>query len=189
MKKILIIAILTIIIIWGIHAVQNKEKSKIENESNNTETIADVPKEDITINMTVAGDVLCHNTNFFDAYNASTDSYDFSYTFEDIKKYFGNADIAIGTLEANFAGKSAGYSNYPLFNAPEQLATDLKELGFDLLATANNHCLDKGFSGLVNTLSELDKAGIEHMGTYATEEDSEKYYLYSSSSCWERNSK
>ena len=49
MKKILIIAILTIIIIWGIHAVQNKEKSKIENESNNTETVADVPKEDITI--------------------------------------------------------------------------------------------------------------------------------------------
>ena len=32
--------------------------------------------------------------------------------------------------------------------------------------------------------AELDKAGIEHMGTYATEEDSEKYYLYSSSCCW-----
>ena len=127
--------------------------------------------------MTVAGDVLCHNTNFFDAYNASTDSYDFSYSFEDIKKYFDNADIAIGTLEANFAGKAAGYSNYPLFNAPEQLATDLKELGFDILATANNHCLDKGFSGMVNTLAELDKAGIEHMGTYATEEDSEKYLI------------
>lgn len=180
-KKILLILILTILVILGIYFVQTKWKhddvnQNGENLSQEKEEV-ESPKEDITINMTVAGDVLCHNTNFFDAYNASTDSYDFSYSFEDIKKYFDNADIAIGTLEANFAGKAAGYSNYPLFNAPEQLATDLKELGFDILATANNHCLDKGFSGMVNTLAELDKAGIEHMGTYATEEDSEKYLI------------
>ena len=180
-KKILLILILTILVILGVYFVQTKwnhdeVSQNSENLSQEKEEV-EPPKEDITINMTVAGDVLCHNTNFFDAYNASTDSYDFSYSFEDIKKYFDNADIAIGTLEANFAGKAAGYSNYPLFNAPEQLATDLKELGFDILATANNHCLDKGFSGMVNTLAELDKAGIEHMGTYATEEDSEKYLI------------
>lgn len=180
-KKILLILILTILVILGVYFVQTKwnhdeVSQNSENLSQEKEEV-EQPKEDITISMTVAGDVLCHNTNFFDAYNASTDSYDFSYSFEDIKKYFDNADIAIGTLEANFAGKAAGYSNYPLFNAPEQLATDLKELGFDILATANNHCLDKGFSGMVNTLAELDKAGIEHMGTYATEENSEKYLI------------
>ena len=180
-KKILLILILTILVILGVYFVQTKwnhdeVSQNSENVSQEKEEV-EQPKEDITINMTVAGDVLCHNTNFFDAYNASTDSYDFSYSFEDIKKYFDNANIAIGTLEANFAGKAVGYSNYPLFNAPEQLATDLKELGFDILATANNHCLDKGFSGMVNTLAELDKAGIEHMGTYATEEDSEKYLI------------
>ena len=180
-KKILLILILTILVILGVYFVQTKwnhdeVSQNSENVSQEKEEV-EQPKEDITINMTVAGDALCHNTNFFDAYNASTDSYDFSYSFEDIKKYFDNANIAIGTLEANFAGKAVGYSNYPLFNAPEQLATDLKELGFDILATANNHCLDKGFSGMVNTLAELDKAGIEHMGTYATEEDSEKYLI------------
>lgn len=57
------------------------------------------------------------------------------------------------------------------------MATDLKELGFDVMATANNHCLDKGFSGMVNTLAELDKAGIEHLGTYATEEASKEYLI------------
>lgn len=30
---------------------------------------------------------------------------------------------------------------------------------------------------MVNTLSELDKAGIEHFGTYATEEDSQKLFI------------
>lgn len=114
---------------------------------------------------------------FWDAYDAQTDTYDFSYTFEDIKKYFDNSDIAIGTLETNFAGKSFGYSNYPMFNSPEQLAMDLKELGVDVLTTANNHCLDKGYTGLVNTLNELDKVGIEHMGTYSSEESSKQYLI------------
>ena len=162
MRKILIVIVLTVLVIFGIYFVQhrwNNENTEI-GMAEKIDEVKEEPKEDITINMTVTGDVLCHNTNFFDAYNASTDSYDFSYTFEDIKKYFDNADIVVGTLESNFAGKAAGYSNYPLFNAPEQLATDLKELGFDVMATANNHCLDKGFSGMVNTLAELDKAGI-----------------------------
>ena len=30
---------------------------------------------------------------------------------------------------------------------------------------------------MVNTLAELDKAGIEHFGTYATEEDSQKLFI------------
>ena len=127
--------------------------------------------------MTVTGDVLCHNTNFWDAYDYKNDSYDFSYSFEGIKKYFDSADICVGTLESNFAGKSAGYSNYPLFNAPEDMANDLKELGYDVMATANNHCLDKGFNGMVNTIKELDKVGIEHLGTYETEEDSKEYLV------------
>lgn len=30
---------------------------------------------------------------------------------------------------------------------------------------------------MVSTLEELDKAGIDHMGTYATEEDSKEYLI------------
>ncbi len=41
----------------------------------------------------------------------------FLIVFEDIKKYFDNADVAIGVLETNFAGRDIGYTNYPLFNS------------------------------------------------------------------------
>lgn len=183
MKKVFIILILTILIIFGIYFVDteiiNKDKGiNVQQNSENVSTeVEEIVPDDITINMTVAGDILCHNTNFWDAYVAEIDDYDFSYSFEDIKKYFDDADIAIGVLETNFAGRDIGYTNYPLFNSPEHLATDLKELGFDVLATANNHCLDKGFSGLVSTLDELDKAGLEHLGTYATEEKSKEYLI------------
>lgn len=180
MKRFFIFFSIAVILVLGFFGVKryfNFANKKEVNEISGSQEILEQPKEDITINMTVTGDVLCHNTNFWDAYDSKTDKYDFSYTFEDITKYFENADVVVGTLEANFAGKSVGYSNYPLFNAPEDLATDLKELGFDVMATANNHCLDKGFSGLVNTLAELDKVGIEHVGTYANQEDSQKYLI------------
>ena len=67
--------------------------------------------------------------------------------------------------------KRSGYSNYPQFNSPEELAYDLADMGIDVLSTAGNHCLDKGFSGLSNTLNVLDSARISHTGTARTEEE------------------
>ncbi len=186
MRKI-IVAILAMILVFTVtfgtyYLIKNDKKG---NENNTPKQVLEGKEEieeekipdDITINMTVTGDVLCHNTNFWDAYDASTDSYDFSYVFEDIEKYFSSADIAVGTIETSFAGKEAGYSNYPTFNSPEELATDLKELGYDVMAMATNHCLDKGYKGLVSTIEELDKAGIKHIGTYKSEEDSQEILI------------
>lgn len=125
-------------------------------------------KEDITINMSVIGDIMCHNSQYKDAYRNG--KYDFSYVFEDIKPYIESADISIGNLETTFAGKEKGYSSYPNFNTPEVLAGDLKELGIDVLATANNHSLDTGYKGLESTIDYLDSAGINHIGTYKSTE-------------------
>ena len=117
---------------------------------------------------------MCHSTNYQDAYDKSTNSYDFSYVFEDIQNYLINADISVGNLETTFAGSDAVYSGYPNFNTPEHLAQDLVELGIDVVSTANNHSLDKRYSGLESTLNELDKVGILHTGTYRSEEEQNK---------------
>ena len=142
-----------------------------ENSVDNVNSNTTSQQEPITFSLAAIGDVMCHNTQYMDAYNSSTDSYDFSYVFEDIETYIQSADISIGSLETTFAGKDRGYSNYPTFNSPEQLAYDLSEMGLDVLSTAGNHALDKGFSGLSNTLDVLDDANISHSGTYRTQED------------------
>ena len=134
----------------------------------NTETellVVETPKEDQHLSISVIGDIMCHNTQYKDAYNSSTGTYDFSYVFDDIKDYISGADIAVGNLETTFAGAGKGYSNYPRFNTPEQLAYDLKDFGIDILSTANNHCMDTNYSGIVSTLNYLDNAGISHVGT------------------------
>ena len=145
----------------------------ISQDNSNSEdsdlTIKTTKKEDITINMSVIGDIMCHNSQYIDAFSGST--YDFSYVFSDIKHYIDNADIAIGNLETTFAGAARGYSNYPTFNTPEQLAQNLKDFGIDVVSTANNHCMDTGYKGLVSTLDYLDSAGISHTGTSRTQEE------------------
>ena len=176
----LILLIIFAIILGGIgykRFYSNNSKfvssENISQDNSNSEdsdlTVKTTKKEDITINMSVIGDIMCHNSQYIDAFSSST--YDFSYVFSDIKHYIDNADIAIGNLETTFAGAARGYSNYPTFNTPEQLAQNLKDFGIDVVSTANNHCMDTGYKGLVSTLDYLDSAGISHTGTSRTQEE------------------
>ena len=176
----LIIAMISFIIlfIYGQRKIgnnsNNTEKNNIEQKLNisqdDEQDINKEIKEDTNIKMAVIGDIMCHNSQYKDAYDQKTNTYDFSYVFEDIKEYISSADIAIGNLETTFAGKERGYSNYPRFNTPEQLAQNLKDFGIDVVSTANNHCMDTNYTGLVSTLKYLDEAGIAHTGTNETAE-------------------
>lgn len=153
-------------------SLNNSEEISNTSQNNNT---GNTPEQtDTTFTLTAIGDVMCHNTQYFDAYNSSTGEYDFSYVFEDVSYYIRNSNIAIANLETTFAGEEIGYSNYPRFNTPDALAYDLKELGIDVVSTAGNHSLDYGFNGLSRTIDVLNSADISHLGTYKTAEDQEK---------------
>ncbi len=176
MKKTFIILvsiiILTLVFLFAIEHSSTEElpaSGEIMQEEPKEEELP-VVIEDQHFTMSVVGDIMCHNSQYKDAYVSSKGTYDFSYVFEDIKNYVSEADISIGNLETTFAGKAKGYSNYPRFNTPEQLAYNLKDLGIDVLSTANNHSMDTNFDGVVSTLNYLDDAGISHTGTNATAE-------------------
>ena len=151
-------------------SVADGQTTTSENTNNNESSTA----EDITFTMAITGDIMCHNKMYKDAYNSSTKTYDFSYYFDDIKQYLKSPDITVGNLETTFAGSSRGYSGYPTFNTPEALAKNLKDVGFDVVSTANNHCMDKGSSGIESTIKYLDEAGLEHTGTFTSKESQEK---------------
>ena len=145
-----------------------EDQKELESENKEEEKQEEI---DTTFTMTAIGDVMCHNTQYWDAYDKASDTYDFSYVFDDITYYTKIADISIGSLETTFAGSERGYSNYPTFNSPDALAYALKNIGLDVISTAGNHALDTGFSGLSRTIDVLDDADIAHLGTYKTQED------------------
>lgn len=175
-KVILVADILAIIIFAICMAIFKPDKPneiKQENEGQETQQAEIIPEDSIA-NIVAIGDTLCHSQNFKDAYDSETGIYDFSPMFKYVKKYFEDKTVAVGNLEATLAGPSKPYSGYPTFNTPEHLAVDLKELGLDIMTTANNHTLDIGYAGLESTLGYLDEAGLEHTGSARSNEEQEK---------------
>lgn len=124
--------------------------------------------------LAVVGDIMVHDYQYQEAYDPSTGTYDFMHNFQDVKKYFDGYDLVLGNLESTFGGTGRSYSSYPCFNTPDAFLDAVKDAGFDILTTANNHCMDTGKAGLIRTLDKLDEAGIAHMGTYRSAEDRDK---------------
>ena len=80
--------------------------------------------------------------------------YDYSEVFEPAKKYITESDFAIGVFEGPMAGEAVGYSssNYDdgkelYLNFPDEFGYAVKNAGFDLVTTANNHLMDRGEAG------------------------------------------
>lgn len=184
-KKLLLILfiILFIFFIFILNKFNKNLRTNINTENNSAETTLSNKNtkqdtaEPITFTLTSLGDTLCHNTQYWDAYNSKTDEYDFSYVYEDIKNYTLSSDITIVSLETTFAGKEKGYSNYPTFNTPDSLATALKDIGVDVVSLAGNHALDYGYTGLCRTIDVFNNIGLSHLGTYKTAEDQEKILI------------
>lgn len=127
--------------------------------------------------LTFVGDIMCHRRQLEDAYRYTDGTYDFSKTFEDVMPYLKKADLTVGNLETVFGGSELGYNGYPMFNTPDCLAKTLKDVGFDVLTTSNNHAFDQGKQGVIRTIDVLNKAKISHVGSYKTEKDKDKILI------------
>lgn len=126
------------------------------------------PPEPTVAVLAVCGDAMSHMPVTNDAWNG--ERYDYARIMAAAGPYVEAADYAVVNLETTLSG-GPPYSGYPAFNSPDDLAYDLKVLGFDLCLTANNHSLDRGFSGLSRTLDVLDGTGLAHVGTSRTQEE------------------
>lgn len=126
------------------------------------------------IQLVAMGDIMFHNPQLKAAYNPKNGSYRFDEMFSAVSEIVENADLAIANLETVTAGKEKKYTGYPTFNTPETSLDAIKGMGVDVLATANNHCLDRGKQGVERTLDEIQKRGIESTGTF---KENEKTYL------------
>lgn len=178
--RVLILLFIIILFIFLFNFFINKESNntEIRQTSSNEEKIAQEEiKPDVTFTLTAIGDIMCHNTQYWDAYQKETDTYDFSYVFENVKDYIAAGDVSIANIETSFAGKDRGYSNYPVFNSPDELARDVKSTGLDIITTAGNHCLDMGYSGLSRTIDVLKNNGIEQLGTYKSQEERDTVFV------------
>ncbi len=111
------------------------------------------------------GDIMGHDEQIASAWNSETKNYEYDDVFRYIRDEISEADIAVANLEVTLGGRP--YKGYPAFSSPASLASACMNAGIDVLATANNHSVDRGKKGILNTIRRLDSLGIIHTGTFA----------------------
>ncbi|MEI6553480.1 MAG: CapA family protein [bacterium] len=114
--------------------------------------------------LLAVGDIMMHQEQLDSAYDKGTGVYDFSNYFLNINPYLKGGYIVYANLETPVAGSALKYSGYPKFNAPTELLAELKNNYFTHVSLANNHALDRGEKGLVNTIKNVEDADLVGIG-------------------------
>jgi hypothetical protein len=112
-----------------------------------------------SLTITAVGDILLHTPLQQKGKQKGFDS-----LWQAAIPYIKGADIAYANLEGPIAPTSTA-TGFPTFNYPASLAEALKNSGFDIVSTANNHALDRFSSGINQTIDTLQKTDIAHIGT------------------------
>lgn len=124
-------------------------------------------KEDKTqVKILAMGDMIFHQPIVKNYRTGET--YDFTPIFANISEDINGADIAIANFEGS-VNSNRKLSGFPMFNFPKESIYSLKNAGFDILSTANNHSLDTGLDGVAETISHIKESGMESFGTLSEE--------------------
>lgn len=115
------------------------------------------------VSLVFAGDAMQHQGQL-DAARRPDGSYGYDGCFDAVAPYISAADYAVVNLETTLG--AGGFTGYPCFCSPDSYAEALRDAGFDMMLTANNHTLDRLDKGLHRTISVLDSLGVDHLGTY-----------------------
>jgi poly-gamma-glutamate capsule biosynthesis protein CapA/YwtB (metallophosphatase superfamily) len=131
--------------------------------------------------IAASGDILLHNLVIQSGKaNAGGNGYDFDPMFDDVRATISGADLAICHQETPISADDTALT-VPLtlsFNAPREIATALKNAGFDGCDTASNHTYDRGLAGVRATLDVLDAAGLRHAGSSRDQAEADNPPIY-----------
>ena len=134
-----------------------------------TPTIAE--KEDTTISVLGAGDVLMHMEQVYSGYDSKTNTYNYDNFFTYVKNYVSTSDLAICNSETTYLGKGHNFSGYPKFNSPKEILNSIKNAGFDMVCSTYNHINDMGDKGIESTAKLIKEAGLDLLGIKNTVKD------------------
>lgn len=97
--------------------------------------------------------------------------------FEACKRLLKDSDYVIGNLETPIVPSRPTSEHDIRFNSSPEYLEAVKDLGVGFVSLANNHVLDQGVEGLVETIQRVEQVGLDYSGAYQNEEDSERVFI------------
>ncbi|MBP2898896.1 CapA family protein [Escherichia coli] len=117
------------------------------------------PSEEAVIQLAFVGDIL--QGEYINSY---LEKEGYSYPYEQALFHLTSADITAGNLEMPITRVDAPADKTYVFRGKPEALTGIVEAGIDIVSLANNHTLDHGIEGLLDTRKYLDEYGIAHVG-------------------------
>lgn len=146
-------------------------KAKIDQKALEERAKEEIAKEDKKkprikkVKLKAFGDIMAHMVQIQYAQNKGGGDYDFTDQFTYLKDFIEDSDIAIGNYETT-TNPDLPYAGFPRFNAPAAYLRDLKDTGFDIVSTANNHSMDTELEGVLSTMDSAKEAGLDYVGSF-----------------------
>lgn len=123
--------------------------------------VAVEPESPGPIRITLVGDIMLGGSA-----NEFMRRHGHDYAFAAVRSELDRADLLFGNLEGPLtdAGEPFPDKKYLFRTSPSRVAPALARAGFDVVSLANNHTLDYGNAGLLDTRSALFDQGIAAVG-------------------------
>lgn len=176
MKKFLPLLLFVCILLSACGEKQPQVTTDMSSATSSADTLAPltidtepvVTPTETRIHFAAVGDNIGHDSVDATAAALATGGkkYDFTEIYVGIAGRAKAADIAFVNQEAPVGGEELGISGYPNFNAPHEAVEGLMGAGFDVFNIANNHMLDKGAKGYINTIEYFNTLPVTMIGGY-----------------------
>lgn len=121
-----------------------------------------------TVELVAVGDILLAR-----GVENKIEKFGTDYPFEKVKHILSDADLAFGNLENPLTEKCEKIDKKYSFQAKPEYTKILRLSGLDILSLANNHSLDCGQTGLLETFKNLDKENLLWFGAGKNEAEAE----------------
>ena len=129
--------------------------------------------------LLMVGDALIHSSVYNDALTEDG-NYDFKPMLKYVKPILKSYDLKYYNQETILGGSSLGYSSYPKFNSQVEVGDAFLNAGFNLVSLSNNHTMDKGETGVINSVNYWkSKKNVVFSGQWTSWEERNANPVYS----------
>jgi poly-gamma-glutamate capsule biosynthesis protein CapA/YwtB (metallophosphatase superfamily) len=127
--------------------------------------VAPYPHEIARVSFAIAGDVIPHEAVRAAATAEAEGVEGWTALFSDVADVFQSVDFGFVNMETPVAPAHSHGSKPFLFDAPVALPQALKASGIKIVSFANNHVMDQGWPGFIETREHLGETGLLFAGS------------------------
>lgn len=145
------VLVLGVGIFAGMKIRASKKTEEAREKARQEKLALEKEQEAYTVDLLAVGDNIAHRA-IRESGQKKNGEWNYDHIYQYVKEDVEKADLALVTQETVFVEDRNDVSGYPSFGTPVEFGDALVDTGFDVVAHATNHILDKGTESIEYTL-------------------------------------